>query len=119
VTRDPTKLRIAASADLHCREEHHGRFRNFVKHVNSVADLLLLCGDLTDRGLVAEAKVLSEELAALRIPCVAVLGNHDYEAGQHKEIMAELAKSNVHVLDGDHFIFEKVLFSNFLRIKFY
>jgi Icc-related predicted phosphoesterase len=109
VPRDSTKLRVAASADLHCRDDHHGRFRNFIKHINSVADLLLLCGDLTDRGLVSEAKVLAEELAALRIPVAAVLGNHDYEAGCAKEVMAELTKANVHILDGDHFIFEKVL----------
>src|SRR6476620_849414 len=100
--KDPTKLRIAASADLHCRDDHHGRFRNFTKHLNSVCDLFLLSGDLTDRGLVSEAKVLADELAALRMPCVAVLGNNDYEAGCAKEIIAELAKSNVHVLDGDH-----------------
>ena len=107
--RIDSKLRIAAAGDLHCRDDQHGRFRNFIKHVNGVADLLLLCGDLTDRGLPSEGRVLAEDLAALRIPCAAVLGNHDYENGCAKDVMAELAKVNVHVLDGDHWIFEKVL----------
>ncbi|RKH14179.1 metallophosphoesterase [Corallococcus sp. CA053C] len=100
---------MAAVGDLHCRDDQHGRFRQFVKQVNASADLLLLCGDLTDRGMVEEGKVLAEELSALRVPCAAVLGNHDYEHGQVKDICAELSKVGVHILDGDHFIFEKVL----------
>ena len=108
--RDPkSRVRVAASGDLHCREDQHGRFRNFIKHVNEVADVLLLCGDLTDRGTPGEARTLAEDLSALRVPCVAVLGNHDYEAGCSKQICGELAKASVHLLDGDHFIFEKVL----------
>jgi len=110
VGRDPSsRIRVAAAGDLHCREDQHGRFRNFVKHVNDVADLLLLCGDLTDRGTPEEARTLAEDLLAVRIPCVAVLGNHDHEAGAVKQVCAELAKCNVHVLDGDHYVFEKVL----------
>ena len=110
MVRDPSsKIRVAASGDLHCREDQHGRFRNFIKHVNEVADILLLCGDLTDRGTPEEARTLAEDLSALRIPCVAVLGNHDYEAGCSKQVCAELAKASVHVLDGDHFVFEKTL----------
>ncbi|HSP18333.1 MAG TPA: metallophosphoesterase [Myxococcaceae bacterium] len=100
---------MAASGDLHCREDQHGRFRNFIKHVNEVADLLLLCGDLTDRGTPEEARTLAEDLSALRIPCVAVFGNHDYEAGCIKQVSAELGKASVHLLDGDHFVFEKTL----------
>lgn len=71
--------------------------------------MLVLCGDLTDRGSIEEAKTLAEELSALRIPCAAVLGNHDYEQGQERAIGSELAKVGVHCLDGDHFVFEKVL----------
>jgi len=100
---------LAAVGDLHCREDHHGRFRQLVKQVNATADLLVLCGDLTDRGMLEEGRVLAEELSALRVPCAAVLGNHDYEHGQVKEICGELAKVGVRILDGDHFIFEKVL----------
>jgi len=110
VARDPnSRIRVAATGDLHCREDQHGRFRNFVKHVNDVADVLLLCGDLTDRGTPEEARTLAEDLLAVRIPCVAVLGNHDYEAGAVKQVCGELTKANVHVLDGDHYVFEKVL----------
>ncbi len=104
-----TKLRVAAVGDLHCREDHHGRFRQLIKQINASADLLLLCGDLTDRGLPEEAKVLAEELTGLRIPCAAVLGNHDYDHAQEKVVVSELTKVGVHCLDGDHYVFEKIL----------
>jgi len=108
--RDPSsKLRVAAVGDLHCREDHHGRFRKFVQQVNANADVLVLCGDLTDRGLLTEGKTLAEELSGLRVPCAAVLGNHDHEHGNAEAICAELAKVGVHCLDGDHIIFEKLL----------
>jgi Icc-related predicted phosphoesterase len=110
VARDPnSKVRVAAVGDLHCREDHHGRFRQLIKQVNAMADVLLLCGDLTDRGLPAEGQTLAEELSALRVPCAAVLGNHDYEAGGAKELCGTLTRVGVHLLDGDHFVFEKVL----------
>jgi Icc-related predicted phosphoesterase len=110
MARDPNaKIKVAATGDLHCRELEHGRFRNFIKHVNGVAEILLLCGDLTDRGGAGEAKTLAEELSGLRIPCVAVLGNHDYEQGAGKEICEILVKAGVYCLDGDRYVFEKVL----------
>jgi Icc-related predicted phosphoesterase len=69
----------------------------------------VLCGDLTDHGKLAEGKTLAEELSALRVPVAAVLGNHDHESGHADELCVELAKVGVHCLDGDHFIFDKVL----------
>ncbi|HYV49076.1 MAG TPA: metallophosphoesterase, partial [Myxococcaceae bacterium] len=108
--RDQTaKVRLAAVADLHCREDQHGRFRQLVKQVNDEAEVLVLCGDLTDHGKLAEGKTLAEELSALRVPVAAVLGNHDHESGHADEVIAELSKVGVHCLDGDQFIFDKVL----------
>src|SRR5262245_36496635 len=110
MARDPSaKVRLAAAGDLHCREDQAGRFRQFVRQVNAEADVLVLCGDLTDHGKLAEGKVLVEELSALHVPVAAVLGNHDYESGHAQELCAELAKVGVRCLDGDHFVFDKVL----------
>jgi Icc-related predicted phosphoesterase len=65
------------------------------------ADVLLLCGDLTDRGLPEDARLLARTLTtAVRIPIVAVLGNHDHDAGQAEQVSAVLAEAGVHVLDG-------------------
>ena len=87
----------------------HGRFRQFVKQVNEEADVLALCGDLTDHGRATEGKVLAEELSALRVPAVAVLGNHDYDCGHENDIRAELQKVGIRCLDGDAWVFERVL----------
>jgi Icc-related predicted phosphoesterase len=70
--------------------------------VNGQADVLLLCGDLTDYGLPEEAEILVSELkAAVNIPIVAVLGNHDYESGQHVDVCKILSEAGVKVLDGE------------------
>jgi Icc-related predicted phosphoesterase len=70
--------------------------------VNDQADILLLCGDLTDYGLPEEADVLVSELAAaVNIPIVCVLGNHDYESGQHVEVCRILTAAGIKVLDGE------------------
>ena len=87
----------------------HGRFRQFVKQVNEEADVILLCGDLTDHGKATEGKVLAEELSALRVPAVAVLGNHDYDCGHEDDIRSELQRAGVRCLDGDAWVFERVL----------
>ena len=55
-------FRLAAVADLHCRQDQHGRFRELVKIVNGEAEGLVLAGDLTDHGLVDEAETLAEAL---------------------------------------------------------
>jgi Icc-related predicted phosphoesterase len=100
-------FRLAAAGDLHCRQEQAGRFRELVRAVNGEADALVLAGDLTDHGTVEEAKRLAEMLAELRVPCAAVLGNHDFEGGVVKEIVRLLAEAKVQVLDGDHALFQK------------
>src|SRR5262249_38355810 len=57
---------------------------------------------LTDYGLPEEADILAKELAAaVSIPIVAVLGNHDYESGQHGEVCRILTEAGVKVLDGE------------------
>ena len=105
----PTTFRLAAAGDLHCRCDQHGRFLELTKAVNGEAEGLVLCGDLTDRGLVDEAKTLAEALAVLRVPCAAVLGNHDFEAGQQKEIARILHEAKVIVLDGEYAVLDKRL----------
>ena len=93
--------RIAAVGDIHVREVEKGKWLAYFKEVSAKADVLLLCGDLTDTGDEAEAQVLADELKACSIPVVAVLGNHDFEKGRHKLIRHIMQSANVHVLDGE------------------
>jgi Icc-related predicted phosphoesterase len=96
------RVRIAAIGDVHCSKTSEGAFRPLFAEASARADVLLLCGDLTDYGLPEEARVLAHELtAALRIPALAVLGNHDYESGKQRELKHILGDAGVIVLDGE------------------
>jgi Icc-related predicted phosphoesterase len=105
------KVRIAAVADIHVRENDKGKWVAFFKQASQEADVLLICGDLTDTGDESEAQVLSEELKACSIPVVAVLGNHDYEKGRHKLIRQMVQNENVHILDGEAVVIKGVGFA--------
>ena len=96
-------LRIAAVGDFHCGVGDVGAFRDIFAEANVQADVLVLAGDMTRRGELAEFKVVAGELADVKIPIVGVLGNHDYEANQVAEGSAELASRGIHLLDGDGF----------------
>src|ERR1043165_3527580 len=91
-------LRIAAMGDLHVSKNSQGAFQPLFSQISGAADVLLLCGDFTDYGLPDEARVLVRELnAALKVPVIAVLGNHDFEGGKSHEIRQILIDGGVKV----------------------
>ncbi len=95
-------VRVAALGDIHLGRAGYGpRFQSILAQVSEQADVLALCGDLTDRGEPDEARQLARALAAAGVPVVAVLGNHDHESGKAPEVSAILCDSGVHVLDGE------------------
>src|SRR5262245_9946064 len=102
-TNPRDRVRVAAVGDLHCTRASQGSFQGLFSGVGERADVLVLCGDLTDYGLPEEARTLARELAAsaLKIPVLAVFGNHDYESGSAHEIQQILADAGVTVLDGE------------------
>lgn len=97
----PASVRIAAMSDVHCGKASAGTLHGVFESVAERADVLVLCGDLTDYGLPEEARILARELASVRIPVVAVLGNHDFESAKEAEICAILSDAGVHMLDGE------------------
>jgi Icc-related predicted phosphoesterase len=101
-TSTRTHLRVAAIGDIHVSRHSQGAFQPLFSQISGSADVLALCGDFTDYGLPDEARVLARELtAAVKIPIVAVLGNHDFESGKQHEIRQILADVGVTVLDGE------------------
>lgn len=95
-------MRLAAVADLHCPRNPPETLNRFLEPVADAAEVLLLCGDLTDRGMEEEARTLARALTAtVKIPILAVLGNHDYDAGQQEAVAKILMDAGVRVLDGD------------------
>src|SRR5436305_13474279 len=95
------RSRIAAVADIHGQETDRNKWTDFFREASRQADVLLICGDLTNTGDEEEARVLHEELKACTIPVVAVLGNHDHEKGRQKTIRQILQNESVHILDGE------------------
>jgi Icc-related predicted phosphoesterase len=97
-------VRIAAMSDVHYSRTSAGALQSVFQQVTESADLLVLCGDLTDYGLAEEARVLAKDLTSgLKIPVIGVLGNHDFEAGEEREIVKILTDAGVRLLDGDSY----------------
>jgi Icc-related predicted phosphoesterase len=95
-------VRVAAVGDLHCTKKSQGQFQAVFTAAAEHADILVLCGDLTDYGLPEEAQVLVKEMAGgAKLPAIAVLGNHDYESGREGEVRQILVDAGVLMLDGD------------------
>jgi Icc-related predicted phosphoesterase len=102
MTKSPGTVRIAALGDIHLG----GRgleppLQMLLSQVSAHADILALCGDLTDRGDPEEAREMAKALGSVTVPIVAVLGNHDYECGKVSEVTRILCDAGVRVLDGD------------------
>lgn len=96
------KLRIAAVADLHYGKHSRGALQPMLSEMSQQADVLLLCGDLTDYGLAQEAEELVADLrAAVRVPMIGVLGNHDFESNEPKLVRRVMETAGVTVLDGE------------------
>jgi Icc-related predicted phosphoesterase len=96
-------IRVAALGDLHYGKNSQGLLQPvFARFGELEAEVLVLCGDLTDYGLPEEAKALVRDLLGLvKVPIIAVLGNHDYESGAQTEVTSILRDGGVIVLDGD------------------
>jgi Icc-related predicted phosphoesterase len=99
-------LRIAAVGDVHVGADSVGHLRAGFTKLADEADVLLLAGDLTKRGELAEADVLAGELRDLAVPVVAVLGNHDHESDQQRSLTQRLLDVGVRVLEGSATVLE-------------
>ncbi|HVI30614.1 metallophosphoesterase family protein [Phenylobacterium sp.] len=104
-------LRLAAIGDLHVGENHPHPYRDLFSRISQEADVLALCGDLTNFGKTPEAEILAEDLQALSIPVVGVLGNHDFECGQPQEVARILHEAGVKLLDGEAYEIDGVGFA--------
>lgn len=93
-------MRIAATADLHFAPANQVLLRDQLSKARDEADVLVLAGDLTNYGQPSEMEPLLNALVRLRVPTIAVLGNHDYECGKEQELMRMMTAEGIKVLDG-------------------
>jgi Icc-related predicted phosphoesterase len=96
-------MRIAATADLHYSPQSYDHIREPLAHVRDEADVLVIAGDLTNYGKPEEMHSLLNALVRLRLPIVAVLGNHDYESSCEQELMKMMTDEGIKVLDGSSY----------------
>ena len=92
---------VAGLGDIHLGEDGERDLRELFAEISGRADVLALCGDLTQRGTRREAEMLAECLRAVSIPMVGVLGNHDFEAGAPEELTRILQESGLCFLEGE------------------
>ena len=104
-------MRIAATADIHFSPQSYDRLRDPLSRVREEADVLVIAGDLTNYGRADEMHSLLNALVRLRVPIVAVLGNHDYESGQEQELMNLMTTEGIKVLDGSSYERDSVGFA--------
>ena len=104
-------VRVAAIGDLHVGEGARQPYRELFARISQEADVLALCGDLTNFGKTPEAEILAEDLQACTIPVVGVLGNHDYECGQPQEVSRILHQAGLKLLDGEAYEIDGVGFA--------
>src|SRR3954469_13676804 len=104
-------VRLAAIGDLHVAAGAAGRDRALVPEMSEAADVVALCGDLTNFGKTSEAEALAEDLAACTAPMVGVLGNHDYESGGAEEVTRILEQAGVTMLGEQAVVVEGIGFA--------
>src|ERR1700747_624701 len=93
-------MRIAATADLHFAPANQVALRDQLSRARDEADVLGLAGDLTHYGQPSEMEPLLNALVRIRVPTIAVLGNHDYECGRELELVQMMTSEGIKVLDG-------------------
>jgi len=91
-------LTVAAIGDLHVTDTSQDRYRALFEEMSDAADVIVLCGDLTNFGKPSEAEVLAEDVRAATVPVLAVLGNHDFECGCPDEVEKILTQAGVRML---------------------
>ena len=95
-----TQLRIAAIGDLHIRTTVPTELVRQAMNLDSLADILVITGDITNGGRIQEVEIACDLLRRVRIPMLTVLGNHDRRTTRRRHFISILENSGVRVLDG-------------------
>lgn len=94
-------VKIAATADLHVRtQREQSTLWDALRDLQADADMLLIAGDLTEMGRVAEMELLAEVLRELTIPSFVTFGNHDRRGMRRSALKKILRKAGSVVLEG-------------------
>jgi uncharacterized protein len=92
-------LRIAAAGDIHVSGVTAKASEAAFREVDGSVDMILLAGDLTTTGEAAQAEALARACRQVETPIFAVLGNHDWHAGERDRLVEVLGEAGVRLLD--------------------
>lgn len=92
-------ITVAAAGDIHCAEEERTRLQAAFAEADRRADIILLAGDLTTYGEPEQGAVLAEITREIETPVFAVLGNHDWHADRHAELVEALRDGGIRLLE--------------------
>src|SRR5260370_33701812 len=93
-------MEFAGAADLHFSPERYAKLKDQLERVRDEADIFVLAGDRTNYGQPSEMEPLLNVLVRLRLPTVAVLGNHDYESGKEEKRKRQMGAEAIKTLGG-------------------
>lgn len=99
-------IRVAAVGDVHYDRHPRPELAKHFQKLGSVADILLIAGDLTQSGSMEEARALAGDLRGVKVPVALVLGNHDFHQSREREILAMYREEGIHALEGDSVTFQ-------------
>ena len=93
------RIKVAAAGDIHCSEEERARLQAAFAEADRQADVILLAGDLTTYGEPEQGAVLADVTRDIETPIFAVLGNHDWHADRHEELVNALRDGGIRLLE--------------------
>src|SRR5258708_18237162 len=93
-------MRMTAFTRIPFPPERCAGIREPMQRVRDEAELLVIAGDLTNFGKPEEMHSLLNALVRVRVPIVAVLGNHDYESNCEEELIKMMLTEGIKVLNG-------------------
>lgn len=99
VTR--VSIHLAAIGDLHLKDSIPSGLAGELADVHRVADALVVAGDITDGGRLPEVELAASLMTTVRVPIVAVLGNHDRRCLRRAAFRRILERAGVTLLDGE------------------
>lgn len=94
-------IRIAAIGDLHIQTHVPEDLARELSALEETADVLVLAGDLTESGRIPEVDLVAHLLEQVRVPMVAVLGNHDRRGLRRAAMRRRFEDAGVRLLDGE------------------
>jgi Icc-related predicted phosphoesterase len=104
-------ITVAAIGDLHVTETSVHPYSQLFAEISQKADVLVLCGDLTNFGKIKEAEILAEDIRRASIPVLGVLGNHDHESGEPEKVAHILCEAGMVLLDEQAVVIKDVGFA--------